>query len=652
MKIHFNKKSWKKVGIGLIGMLIFLLILFSLLKNTIFKYIIDTKIKNFNNTHIGQIVIKDYKLSSISRIDFDNIYFISPFDTIGTIDSLSITFKPFNAIFGHIIINEVFWQNTFLSLCKYDSTDNFSTLFKRKIKNTTKISTTSQPDYSERTSLIFKALFDILPQKGNISNIHILIKQNDNSNVYISIPFIKIQNYKINFPITLSDKENKQHFLWVNVISPENRTIYSKVVNKFNSKNYFPGYKKIKLKAHFDTAFFSIHQTYKDANIVLSGQSELLHLFVNQSAVSFSDVHIDKLRLDYRITITKNAFILDSTSKVYINQLMFNPYVCYQVYPTKLLNLKINKTSFPAQELFSSLPEGLFPNTSGIKAKGNISYKLKFEIDFSQIDSLKLESELKPEKFSILQFGNVNLAKLDSDFVHTVYENEVPIDQIHISYSNPAYIPLQQISPYLRNALLCTEDGAFYWHKGFIPEAFKESLIQNIKLKRFARGGSTITMQLVKNLYLNRYKTISRKLEEMLIVWIIENMRFCSKDRMFEIYLNIIEFGPGIYGVSKGSSFYFNKKPCELTLPEAIFMASIVPKPKHFASSFDSTGTLKPAVQDFLKFVANIMLNKQMISQAEFETFEPKIELKGEAKKYLKPDSLSLDELLPPINFY
>lgn len=650
MKINFNKKRWKKIGIVLFGIFIFLLTLILLLKNTIFNYVVESKIQHFNNSHIGQIVIKDYKLSGISRIDFDSIYFISPFDTIGTIDSLSITFKPFNAIFGHIIIKEIFWQNTFLTLCKYDSTDNLSTLFERKIKNTT--TTLSRPDYSERSSLIFKALFDILPQKGTISNIKILIKQKDNNKVHIDIPFIKIQDYKFNFPVTLSNKNNKQHFLFVNIISPENRTIYSKIVNKFNKNNFFPGYENIKLKAHFDTAFFSIRQTTKSGNIILIGQSELLHLFVNQPAISFSDVYIDKVRLDYHITITKNAFVLDSTSQAYINQLMLKPYVSYQVYPTKLLNIKINKPSFPAQELFSSLPEGLFPNTSGIKAKGNLSYKLNFEVDFSQIDSLKLESELKPEKLSIYQFGNINLAKLDSDFVHTVYENQVPIDQIYISYSNSTYIPLQQISPYLRNALLCTEDGAFYWHKGFIQEAFQQALIQNIKRKRFARGGSTITMQLVKNLYLNRYKTISRKLEEMLIVWIIENMRFCSKDRIFEIYLNIIELGPSIYGVSKGSSFYFNKKPDELTLPEAIFMASIVPKPKHFASSFDSTGMLKPSVQDFLKFVANRMLSKQMISQEEYEAFSPQLELKGPAKNFLKPDSLSLDELLPPINFY
>jgi membrane peptidoglycan carboxypeptidase len=261
---------------------------------------------------------------------------------------------------------------------------------------------------------------------------------------------------------------------------------------------------------------------------------------------------------------------------------------------------------------------------------------LNFTADFSLIDSLKLESELKPEHFYITSYGNVNLAKLDSDFYHTVYEKEEPVEVIHVSYSNPDFIPISQIAPYLRNALLCTEDGAFYWHRGFIQEAFQQALIQDIKSKRFVRGGSTITMQLVKNLYLNRHKTISRKLEEMLLVWLIEDMRLCSKDRMFELYLNIIEFGPGIYGVSKGSHFYFNKKPSELSLPEAIFMASIVPKPKHFVSSFDSTGTLKPAVQDFIKFVANRMLSKNMITQPELDAFQPIIKLTGVAKNMLK----------------
>lgn len=652
MNIHFNKKLLKKIGFALLGTVLFLTILALLLKNTIVNHYVDSKIRHFNETHIGQIVIKKYELKDFSRVDIDSIYFISPYDTICTIDTLSITIRPFKAFFGHIAIKDIFCKNTNIKLCRYDSTDNFSSLFKRKNEDTTSIVINTSPDYTVRTSIIFKAIFDILPEKGSISNINIKVKRKEKDDLNISIPFINMNDYKINFPITVSDKKQKQHFFFANIIFPEDRTIYSKVVNKYDEKDFFPGYNDLQLKAHFDTAFFSIHQTNESGNIVLSGQSEMLHLFINQSAISYSDVKFDKLRLNYHLTITENSFILDSSSQVHFNQLTFNPDIRFQVYPTKQLEININKPSFPAQELFSSLPKGLFHNTYGIKAKGNLSYKLHFLADFSIIDSLKLESDLKPEKLYIYSYGNVNLAKLDSDFTHTVYENEEPVEQIYVSYSNPNYTPLQQISPFLRNALLCTEDGAFYWHRGFIQEAFQQALIQNIKRNRFARGGSTITMQLVKNLYLNKHKNISRKLEEMLIVWIIENMRLCSKDRMFEIYLNIIEFGPHTYGISKGTHFYFNKKPSELSLSEAIFMASIVPKPKHFASSFDSTGTLKPAVQDFFKYVANKMLSKEMINQAEMDAFHPNIELKGPAKELLKQkkDSVNLDELLPVLN--
>jgi len=102
------------------------------------------------------------------------------------------------------------------------------------------------------------------------------------------------------------------------------------------------------------------------------------------------------------------------------------------------------------------------------------------------------------------------------------------------------------------------------------------------------RGASTISMQLVKNLFLERQKTIARKLEEMIITWLIEENRLVSKERMFEIYLNIIEWGPQVYGAQEEARFYFDKDVADLTLAEAIFMAGIIPQPKRFMVSFDA----------------------------------------------------------------
>jgi membrane peptidoglycan carboxypeptidase len=83
----------------------------------------------------------------------------------------------------------------------------------------------------------------------------------------------------------------------------------------------------------------------------------------------------------------------------------------------------------------------------------------------------------------------------------------------------------------VRKCVLTTEDPSFFSHHGFINEAFKQSIVKNIKLKKFSRGASTISMQLIKNVFLTREKTVSRKLEEILLVYILENNRIVSKER-------------------------------------------------------------------------------------------------------------------------
>lgn len=178
-------------------------------------------------------------------------------------------------------------------------------------------------------------------------------------------------------------------------------------------------------------------------------------------------------------------------------------------------------------------------------------------------------------------------------------------------------------------------------------ESIQQSIAEDIKRKKFARGGSTISMQLVKNVFLNRNKTIARKIEEIIIVWLIENQGLCTKERMYEVYLNIIEWGPGVYGITDASRFYFNKKPADLTLSEAIYLASIIPKPKYFKYSFDANGGLNSSVKEFIIAIANKMLNKKMISDSELQNINTEIIISGEAKSYIMPaDSMQTFESL------
>jgi membrane peptidoglycan carboxypeptidase len=171
-----------------------------------------------------------------------------------------------------------------------------------------------------------------------------------------------------------------------------------------------------------------------------------------------------------------------------------------------------------------------------------------------------------------------------------------------------------------------------------MPDAFRESIVTNIKARRFARGGSTISMQLVKNVFLNRNKTVARKLEEALIVWLIENYGLSTKERMYEVYLNIIEWGPLVYGANEAAHFYFNKDASRLTLAEAIFMASIIPRPKSFKYSFDESGQLRDYLQNFYGVISAKMLKKGQITQQDFDVLKPTVDLKGPAKLMLRKD--------------
>ena len=295
--------------------------------------------------------------------------------------------------------------------------------------------------------------------------------------------------------------------------------------------------------------------------------------------------------------------------------------------------------------MFESLPKGLFNNLEGIETKGNISYHLDFFVDLALPDSLKFYSELKPEGFKIQHYGKTNLAFINDAFEYTAFEAGEPIRTFMVGPENPNFRSFSQIPDFLKYALLTSEDGWFFFHQGFVPDAFRESIVTNIKQKRFARGGSTISMQLVKNVYLNRNKTVARKLEEVLIVWLIENLRLVSKERMYEVYLNVIEWGPGIYGANEAARFYFEKDVSKLTLAECIFLASIVPRPKGFKYSFDENHELKESMMDYYYRVSEKMLKRQQITEQDYNSLVPKVELKGAAYRMLLKNVVSTDSV-------
>jgi monofunctional biosynthetic peptidoglycan transglycosylase len=139
------------------------------------------------------------------------------------------------------------------------------------------------------------------------------------------------------------------------------------------------------------------------------------------------------------------------------------------------------------------------------------------------------------------------------------------------------WVSFNQIPKLLKRTVRISEDANFYFHEGIDLEELEESIKKNWEEGEFARGGSTITQQLAKNIYLSTDKSLWRKLKEFFITRKLEST--LSKNRIFHLYLNIIEYGRGIFGVDAASRYYFGKSVSELNEEEIIRLTAVIPKP-------------------------------------------------------------------------
>lgn len=140
------------------------------------------------------------------------------------------------------------------------------------------------------------------------------------------------------------------------------------------------------------------------------------------------------------------------------------------------------------------------------------------------------------------------------------------------------WVPLSRISPHLQRAVIASEDSSFFQHEGFDWEGIKDAALHNLGTGEMNRGGSTITQQLAKNLYLSPERSLFRKAREALITRSLE--RHLTKTRILELYLNVAEWGNGIYGAEAAARHHFGTSAADLTQDEAAWLAAILPAPR------------------------------------------------------------------------
>ncbi|MDK9717433.1 MAG: transglycosylase domain-containing protein [Trichlorobacter sp.] len=143
---------------------------------------------------------------------------------------------------------------------------------------------------------------------------------------------------------------------------------------------------------------------------------------------------------------------------------------------------------------------------------------------------------------------------------------------------NRRWTPSNRIPPEMKWAVILAEDSNFYKHEGIDVKAIREAIKYDLEKKSLARGASTITQQVAKNVFLSREKTITRKLKEVYLAWRMEQE--LTKGRILELYLNVVELGPMVYGIGHGSQYYFGKPASAMTPRECAFLAAMLPGPR------------------------------------------------------------------------
>lgn len=193
---------------------------------------------------------------------------------------------------------------------------------------------------------------------------------------------------------------------------------------------------------------------------------------------------------------------------------------------------------------------------------------------------------------------------------------ETKMYQVKLCPGGKNYVPLPKISRFLQRSIIASEDSLFYQHEGFDWESIQKNAIENWKKGRYKRGGSTITQQLAKNMFLTKEKTLLRKALEAVITYQIE--KTLTKNEILERYLNVIEFGKNIYGINAASEFYFKKKPSQLNIPESAFLAMILPNPIKNSRSF-FTKKLSSFAKSRISRIIDDLYQTQRISEDEFD---------------------------------
>lgn len=514
------------------------------------------------------------------------------------------------------------WKKIFSPVQMISSLAIYNGEVKRMLQSRGNGSANTATDYDKKLKQLYiiagrlgKLFLRILPHHLQIENVALML--NERSGSRLDVLSIHLKESKIAIHVNLHSSSfqhifqsegrfkwttNSAHILWTssfakNRVSQDDGNAKAKGLNVENI-----------------LTDFSIH--YGEANyrgtIVLN---VLMPSVPFESSSAYKGGALISVNLNF--VLDASGLTISEDSKVELNKIVLPVFYehNFQEKRAKLgLQLKLCSIGdlldwFPSFQ-YTPLCTATFSGTFGFSSVLSVHLVSPYEhhVQSTSISNLSLQEQ-----------GQMDLAYLKFPFVHAVYENGKFLKEIILDAENPFFVPLDKISPHLIHTVILTEDRNFYKHKGVDMDGLGFAVLYNIAAKKVVRGGSTITAQLVKNLFLSQQRRISRKFEEMILIWLMEEVFRIGKDRMLEIYLNIIEFAPNVYGIEEASKLYFSKPAHELSLSESLVLTYIIPRPKFFLKAVqDKSPVLLGNLTRHMEFLSLEMLKREMVTENDF----------------------------------
>ncbi|GAB3258421.1 biosynthetic peptidoglycan transglycosylase [Larkinella harenae] len=623
-------------------------------REVLLKEGLEKAIRKAKRDYDLNITIGKAQFTGLSTVAFSDVAVVpQDRDSLLRIEKTEVGVSIWPLLVGRVAVSSLTLQNGLAHVVRRDSTTNVDFLSKSQKKDSS-VAATSAPEISSRRidlAVVAENLVDNLlskiPDNMDIQNLELRLTDDDRQIRFLT-ETATIDDEELTSTIRVNDGESVWHLAGTVAAADQEANVALYADGKPLELPYLE--QRFKLKLQVDTLRAELRDVASSGGeFKIEGTGAVRNLRINHPAIALGDVVVKNAAMDANLFFGENYIGIDSSSTIYLGKAKARPFIKYTVSPVKIYDVQLHTDPLEAQDVFDSFPQGLFESLEGMKVSGKLKYDAVLHLDSSLPDSVEFYSGLTPDQFKILKFGKEDFSRVNQPFEHEVYEKDKLVRKFIVGPANPDFTPLNQISPNLRNAVLTAEDYNFFTHKGFNEKAFRLSIATNFKTKKFKRGASTISMQFVKNAFLNRNKTISRKVEEILIVWLIENQRIISKERMYEIYLNFIEWGRNIYGIGEASRYYFAKSPSNLSIGESILLSYVVPSPKATLSRFYPDGSVKTYVRGYFRLIGRIMASRGLTPYDTTAYGFYGVRLREGLRQEVAPaDSVEIDSLMIP----